>query len=119
VYIREAHPTDGWRMKSNDRAGVAVEQPTTTEQRRAVAATCCATLEMSMPLLVDEIDDRVGKIYSAFPDRLFLVDRTGRVCYRGGRGPFGYQPRELEQQLILMLLAEKWAAGGEVKPGDS
>lgn len=119
VYIREAHPTDGWRMKSNDRAGVAVEQPTTTEQRRAVAATCCAALEMSMPLVVDEIDDRVGKAYSAFPDRLYLVDRTGRVAYRGGRGPFGYQPRELEQQLILMLVAETLAAGDAVGPGDS
>ena len=24
IYIREAHPVDGWRMESNDRAGVAV-----------------------------------------------------------------------------------------------
>jgi hypothetical protein len=110
VYIREAHPTDGWRMKSNDRAGVTVEQPATHEQRRAVAATCCAALKMSMPLVVDEIDDRVGKAYSAFPDRLYLVDRCGRVAYRGGRGPFGYQPRELEQQLVLMLLEEHLAA---------
>jgi thiol-disulfide isomerase/thioredoxin len=27
VYVREAHPTDGWRMKSNDAKGVVVAQP--------------------------------------------------------------------------------------------
>ena len=33
VYVREAHPTDGWRMESNDRAEVALDQP-----RHVVAA---------------------------------------------------------------------------------
>ncbi len=27
VYVREAHPTDGWRMESNDRVNVATSQP--------------------------------------------------------------------------------------------
>src|SRR5262249_22692129 len=27
VYVREAHPTDGWTMESNDRAGVSIPQP--------------------------------------------------------------------------------------------
>src|SRR5262249_31477269 len=27
VYVREAHPTDGWRMESNDRVEVALAQP--------------------------------------------------------------------------------------------
>ena len=33
VYVREAHPTDGWRMKSNDDAGVEIAQPLTDEER--------------------------------------------------------------------------------------
>ena len=59
-----------------------------------------------MPLLVDSIDDRVGKSYSGFPDRLYLIDREGKVAYKGGRGPFGYRPRELEQTLVMLLLDE-------------
>jgi hypothetical protein len=32
IYVREAHPTDGWKMESNTRFGVAVKQPTIFEE---------------------------------------------------------------------------------------
>jgi hypothetical protein len=60
-----------------------------------------------MPMLVDEMDDRVNRAYSGFPDRLYLIDREGKVAYKGGRGPFGYKPRELEQTILMMLLDEQ------------
>jgi alkylhydroperoxidase family enzyme len=61
---------------------------------------------MTMPLLVDDMQDRVGHLYSGMPDRLFLIDRDGRVAYKGGRGPFGFKVGELEQSLVMMLLDE-------------
>jgi hypothetical protein len=107
VYVREAHPTDGWRMASNDRFGIAVEQPRTAEARTAAAAQCKAHLDMPMPVLVDGLDDRVGHLYSGMPDRLYLIDRAGRVAFRSGRGPFGFQPDELEQAIAMMLVDAK------------
>jgi hypothetical protein len=107
VYIREAHPTDGWRMNSNDRAGVALEQPRTQAARNLAASTCCQSLGLMMPLLVDTVEDEVNCAYSGFPDRLYLIDREGKIIYKGGRGPFGYKPRELEQTLLLYLLHEQ------------
>ncbi len=104
VYVREAHPTDGWRMESNDRAGIEIAQPKTSRERTAVAARCCQTLHITMPLVVDTIDDRVGHLYSGMPDRLYLISRDGRVVYKGGRGPFGFKPGELEQSIIMHLL---------------
>jgi alkylhydroperoxidase family enzyme len=104
VYVREAHPTDGWRMPSNDRVGVAVPQPTTHEERTGVAAKCCEVLKTSMPMVVDEIDDRVGHAYSGMPDRLYVIGRDGRVAYKSGRGPFGFIPGEMEQGLVMHLL---------------
>jgi hypothetical protein len=91
-------------MQSNDKAGVIEAQPRTDEERFAVAGRCCAALKMSIPLLVDPLDDRVGHAYSGMPDRLYLIDRTGRVVYKGGRGPFGFKPGELEQAILLHLL---------------
>jgi len=93
-------------MTSNDRAGVVVKQPKTKAERVKVANHCCTALQMSMPVLVDEIDDRVGHAYSGMPDRLYVIDRDGRVTYKGGRGPFGFKPREMEQSLVLTLLDE-------------
>jgi hypothetical protein len=112
VYVREAHPIDGWRMASNDKAGISVPQPRERAERVALAAKCCSSLEMTIPLLVDEPDDRVGHAYSGMPDRLYLIDREGRVAYKGGRGPFGFLPGEIEQALIMLLLDE----GKRVEP---
>jgi hypothetical protein len=104
VYVREAHPTDGWRMESNDQAGIVITQPTSERERTAVAARCCQALHVTMPLVVDSIDDRVGHLYSGMPDRLYLISRDGRVVYKGGRGPFGFKPGELEQSIIMHLM---------------
>jgi hypothetical protein len=60
-----------------------------------------------MPLVVDDLDDRVDDAYAAFPDRLYVIDRAGRVAYKGGRGPFGFDPRDMETALILTLLEER------------
>jgi hypothetical protein len=75
-----------------------------------VAGRCCSLLELKMPLLVDGLDDRVGHAYSGMPDRLYVIDRQGRVAYQGGRGPFGFKPGEMEQSLILLLLDPEAAA---------
>lgn len=93
-------------MTSNDRAGVAVAQPKTFAERMKVAEQCCTTMKMSIPLLVDGIGDEVGHAYSGMPDRLYLIDRAGKVAYKGGRGPFGFKPGELGQAIVMLLLEE-------------
>jgi len=91
-------------VPSNDRVGIAIPRPHNLFERTAVAQQCCSTLEMTMPLLVDDINDRIGHLYSGMPDRLYVIDRDGRVAYKGGRGPFGFKSREMEQSLIMLLL---------------
>lgn len=107
VYVREAHPTDGWRSAGNDAVGISFAQPTSLLSRTNVAAKCDALLEIDMPLLVDDLDDRVGHAYSGMPDRLYVIDRDGRVAYKGGRGPFGFKPGEMEQALIMTLIEQQ------------
>jgi hypothetical protein len=110
VYVREAHPSDGWTLAGNEKLGISIAQPRALEDRRTVAAACCSSLKMTIPMVVDDIDDRLGIAYSGMPDRLYVIDSAGRVTYKGGRGPFGYRPAEMEQALVLLLLDE--AAAG-------
>ena len=49
-----------------------------------------------LPTLVDDLDDEVARRYGAWPDRLYLIGRDGRVAYQGGEGPSGFEPAELE-----------------------
>jgi hypothetical protein len=104
VYVREAHPIDGWREPGNDAVGISFEQPTRLDERTSIAGQCCTKLAISMPLLVDEMNDRVGRVYSGMPDRMYVIDRDGLVVYKGGRGPFGFKPGEMEQALVMLLL---------------
>jgi thiol-disulfide isomerase/thioredoxin len=106
VYVREAHPTDGWKMESNTRLGVAVKQPTTTAERVEACELFRKKLKPGMPVLVDEISDPVGNAYSGMPARLYVIDTKGKVAYKSGRGPFGFKPGEMEQALVMSLLED-------------
>ena len=100
VYVREAHALDS-RMASGGGANPILEDPRTLAERREVADVCMAKLELDeLPALVDDIDDAVSTQYAAWPDRLYLVDAEGRIAYHGGRGPFGFDPGELERAIV-------------------
>ncbi len=109
IYVREAHPTDGWSMESNNRVGISLAQPQTYEERVSVAETCGKRLGLGFPMLVDKIDDAVGARYSGMPSRLYLIDRQNKIAYKSGRGPFGFKPAELEHSLVLLLQEEEAA----------
>ncbi len=94
IYIREAHPTDGWYMGNHD-----IRDPQTIEERRALAGTCETRLKYGIPTIVDEMDDGVMKAYAAWPDRLYLVDTDGTVAFAGGRGPWGFKPSKLKKTI--------------------
>lgn len=91
-------------MSGNDAAGISFAQPKNFEQRFDVAEKCAARLDMKTPVVIDSMDNRTAENYAAFPDRLYVIDMEGRVSYKGGRGPFGYKPREMEQALLLLMM---------------
>ena len=95
VYIREAHPEDGWVLADNRRAEIALVDPTSLEERAAAADACVVRLRTRIPVLLDDVDDAVALAYGGWPDRLYLIGRDGRVAFQGGRGPDGFKPEEL------------------------
>ena len=101
VYVREAHPTDGWKMEQNSRMGVAAKQPTTNAERAEVCEQFRKLLKPGIDLAVDDIADPVGTAYSGMPARLYVIDAKGKIAYKSGRGPFGFKPGEMEQALAM------------------
>ena len=99
VYVREAHPEEGWIISENRRSGLAVHEPTRDDERRAVASTCAVNLHMQMPMVIDNIDNAVASAYGGWPDRLYLIGSDGRIAYQGGEGPFGFKPELLERAI--------------------
>ncbi len=99
VYIKEAHPEDGWVLESNRNEKIAIQDPTTLQERAGVAGTCSMRLELRIPVLLDGPENRVAQAYGGWPDRLYLIGRDGRVAFQGGEGPFGFKPDELERAI--------------------
>ena len=96
VYIKEAHPEDGWVEATNRRSGIRVFDPTSEAERASVAETCTVRMQIRMPVAIDGVDNRVASAYGGWPDRLYLIGRDGRIAFQGGAGPFGFKPAELE-----------------------
>lgn len=103
VYIKEAHPEDGWVLDRNRNADVRVDDPTTEEQRTQVAATCALRMRLTIPVLIDRIDNAVASAYGGWPDRLYLIGRDGQIAFQGGEGPFGFKPAELDAAIRAEL----------------
>ncbi len=95
VYIEEAHTTDLWQLPVNEEQGVVVATPKTDEERAGVASACVRNLKIDIPAVVDGLDNYIGRAYTAWPDRLVLIDRYGRVAYKSKPGPFGFRPGEM------------------------
>ena len=103
VYIREAHPEDGWVLEDNREDGIGLVDPVSLDERAAVADACALRLQTQIPILLDDIDDAVASAYGGWPDRLYLVGRDGRIAFQGGRGPDGFQPAELAHAIETEL----------------
>ena len=109
IYIREAHPTDEWMMKSNEKEkdDVCYKQPKTIEDRIAIANDFTKRYNFAVPFGIDEMSNAANDAYAAWPERLYIVDGRGQISYKGGNGPFKYNPKE-----VRAWLAQRY---GEVK----
>jgi hypothetical protein len=109
VYVREAHPTDEWQMKSNlkDKDNVCYAQPKTLEQRVSIANDFVKRFKFSLPFGIDDMTNVANDAYAAWPERIYIIDESGRIAYRGGIGPFNYKPEEAREWLAARYGAVK------------
>jgi hypothetical protein len=103
VYIKEAHPEDGWVLEENREQGIALADPTTAAERAQAAAACVVRTRTEIPVLQDDEDNTTAAAYGGWPDRLYLIGRVGRVAFQGEVGPDGFRPEELEAAIEAEL----------------
>jgi len=88
-------------MKSNEKEkdNVCYAQPKTIEQRVAIANDFTQRFKFTVPFGIDEMSNAANDAYAAWPERLYVIDENGRIAYKGGMGPFGYEPKEVREWL--------------------
>ncbi len=100
VYIEEAHTSDLWQLPANEKQGVVFATPRTDGERGDLASACVRNLKIDLPAVVDGLDNFTERAYTAWPDRLVVIDQYGRVAFKSAPGPFGFRPSDMEAALV-------------------
>jgi Iodothyronine deiodinase len=101
VYIKEAHAADSsWPMQVAIEKGI--NEHKTLEDRCATAEMLLKDKRLTIPCVIDGMDNAANEAYHAWPDRIFIVRTDGRLSVAAGQGPFGFKPG--------VSAANKWLA---------
>ena len=103
IYIREAHASDEWQTALNAASRIVVPAPRSYREKSATAQTCAIHLGIEIPVLVDDFEHSTERKYHAWPDRIYLAGKDGRLAYKGRAGPYGFHPREAEHALRIEI----------------
>ena len=97
VYISEAHAIDDSRpIEFAELKGIYEHKD--LGQRCSTAEMMMQEENITIPCIIDDMDNNVSDAYKALPDRLYVVRKDGRLAIAGERGPRGLRP----------ALAETW-----------
>ena len=91
VYIREAHAADSQRPTQTAKH-LGIYEAKNYDDRCETAQRLLDDKSLTMPMLIDNIDNGTNLAYNAHPDRVFLVRTDGRLAVAADRGPFGFAP---------------------------
>jgi hypothetical protein len=104
VYIREAHPTDGW-ANGADSPFPKIKQTHTMPDRlaafKAFAKSTQSTLPQGMSIWFDDpTANALDLAYEAPPARLVLVDPQLKVVFSTGQAPLQYDLKKFGAFLV-------------------
>lgn len=103
MYIQEAHTIDGWQTESNEAEAIRLIQHTTLPERIAAARLCARELALTIPTLVDPMDDPASTAFAAWPERIYIATPEASVHYVGGPGPDQFDVSEARRALDVLV----------------
>jgi type I thyroxine 5'-deiodinase len=93
-------------MQSNIKDKVVFATPRNQEERAAIAGICVRKLGIEFPAVLDEFGNSTERDYTGWPDRIYLIDASGRVAYKSKPGPFGFKPEQLAAALARLTTTQ-------------
>ena len=106
VYVKEAHPeTNGkWRITKTRASFIRSRRPSTSAE--SLHERSSNQMDVETETLLDDIENTAMACYAAWPERFYVIDTSGRIVYKGGIGPFYFDPDEVDE-----VLREQFAKG--------
>ena len=70
-------------------------------ERCRVARTLIEEKRLTIPCLIDDMDNGVNELYKGLPTRIFLIREDGTLGVAGSRGPAGLLPAFEEMKVWM------------------
>jgi tetratricopeptide (TPR) repeat protein len=107
VYISEAHASGGaesqWQSTINQKEGIDLPAARNLAEKEDHAALCLRRLTLPFGVVVDGMDAAAERAYQAWPSRLYLVGRDGKVVFQTRLGELDFHADDLERAIREML----------------
>lgn len=59
-----------------------IEQPTTFEEREALAEKTCDELHIATTVVIDDMDNSVRRAYGELPNSAYIIDKGGKIVHK-------------------------------------
>ena len=92
-----------FRPRSNLADKIVIAKPKSFEELSELGQICVVKLGIKFPAVVVTFDNATERAYTRWPDRLYVIDRDGRVVYKSRPGPFGFQPQGVAETLQRLI----------------
>ena len=86
-------------MESNIKDKVIFSTPKDEQERALIAGACVRKLGIKFPAVLDEFGNSTEKVYTGWPDRIYLIDQNGRGPTRASRAHSDSKPPNWVQLL--------------------
>jgi hypothetical protein len=110
IYTRENHPTGQRLVERNKETGIAIEQPSDQNGRVALAARARMQLKLTVPILIDTMDDSTAHAYGA--------SSTNAAYLIGGDGVVVAVQRWFEPYSMRRQIEEVLKLSASTRPAD-
>lgn len=103
IYTIEAHPKGDvspyasreWVTEENVFDGILYRQPKTEEEKREIAQKAVSEVDISIPLLLDDMSNNAWQAYGEAPNAAYLIGTDGKIKLRQG----WFDPEKFERVL--------------------
>jgi tetratricopeptide (TPR) repeat protein len=107
VYISEAHANGGaeaqWQSTINQKEGIDLPAPRNLAEKQDHGTLCLRRLSLPFAMVVDGMDAAAERAYAAWPSRLYLVGRDGKVAFQTRLGELDFHADAVEQAIRQAL----------------
>ncbi len=103
IYIKEAHAAGQWQSTMNDRDGIDMQPARDIHEKEAHASLCVRKLDLPFPAITDGMDGKIEAAYDAWPSRVYLIAKDGRVAYNSRLGELDFKADQLESAIQTAL----------------